>query len=171
MRNVCGDYKGCRVSRKSTSRAGSLSDSAALKLHLAPSDGIPSHSLLSSKNHTNPSAMPRENRKRGKKHKKKPEEQYGTQQDQSEPLPEPQAGPSWIVPASNSSITAPTQEAPFGYVDAEIKAYFRTVDTQIRDWQEEGVQRADAGEEGQDPNEGKANSFLVPVHCPNSVTL
>jgi nucleolar protein 9 len=46
-----------------------------------------------------------------------------------------------------------TDEAPFGYVDANIKAYFRTVDVQIRNWQErdgDANERAD----GVDPNEG-----------------
>ena len=42
--------------------------------------------------------------------------------------------------------------APYGYVDADIKAYFRTVDVQIRDWQEN--RDDDAGEAGDtDPND------------------
>ena len=83
--------------------------------------------------------MPRENRKRGKKHKKKAEEEpvqesqhdsYAPQiQDQEE-----EAGPSWIVRSRDDSAVDPN--APFGYVDAEVKAYFRTVDVQIREWQE-----------------------------------
>ena len=95
--------------------------------------------------------MPREHRKRGKKHKKNAEDQDGTQPNEAQSFSDPQAGPSWIVPASTT--TRNNQEAPFGYIDAEVKAYFRTVDTQIRDWQEEGFQRTDTGED-EDPNEG-----------------
>lgn len=97
--------------------------------------------------------MPRENRKRGKKHKKKTEEVAGVSQEPA-PYVEDQdtaeAGPSWIVSGRDS--TTVDQNAPFGYVDSEIKAYFRTVDVQIREWQEtkpEVVEDADV-----DPNEG-----------------
>ena len=100
--------------------------------------------------------MPRENRKRGKKHKKKAEGETGTEPNPEHPPSEPQAGPSWIIPPSNAGTT--NQEAPFGYVDAEVKAYFRTVDTQIREWQEEGFQRAEVAADV-DPNEGIPNWF------------
>ncbi|GBE79200.1 Nucleolar protein [Sparassis crispa] len=105
--------------------------------------------------------MPRENRKRGKKHKKKndAEEAYGQQLEPVEELPpEPRAGPSWIVPATNATEFNP--EAPFGYVDAEVKAYFRTVDLQIREWQEEGVVVAEGGEDV-DPNEDRHLFFMA----------
>jgi nucleolar protein 9 len=50
-------------------------------------------------------------------------------------------------------LEEPHPEAPFGYVDPDIKAYFRTVDDQIRTWQQERPY-----EENQDadldPNEG-----------------
>lgn len=103
--------------------------------------------------------MPRENRKRGKKHKKRTDEEVNPEHhdaqlpDQhTEDYEEPQAGPSWIVPASSKVEVNP--EAPFGYVDAEVKAYFRTVDLQIRDWQEQGTAAEDADEDI-DPNEGE----------------
>ncbi|EPT01842.1 hypothetical protein FOMPIDRAFT_1161063 [Fomitopsis schrenkii] len=100
--------------------------------------------------------MPRENRKRGKKHKKATEEDHFRR----EPLPprqeEEQADPSWIVHKQAEEVN---KEAPFGYVDAEVKAYFRTVDLQIREWQEQG--RPDAGgDEENDPNEDR-RLFLV----------
>ena len=91
--------------------------------------------------------MPRENRKRGKRHSKKRPEDV----DQQEPH-EPEAGPSWIVPTPDAAVSEANHEAPFGYVDAEVKAYFRTVDLQISDWQEEG--HGAVGEGDVDPNEG-----------------
>lgn len=100
--------------------------------------------------------MPRENRKRGKKHKKKAEEEaeppvesYAPQsQDQ-----EDETGPSWIVRARDDS--AVDLNAPFGYVDAKVKAYFRTVDVQIREWQESRPEVE--ADEDVDPNEGARN--------------
>jgi hypothetical protein len=38
----------------------------------------------------------------------------------------PSSGSSWIVPRVHPKQLIP--EAPFGYVDLELKAYFRTVD-------------------------------------------
>jgi len=110
--------------------------------------------------------MPRENRKRGKKHKK-------TVQNEPEPEADPEVyeesvnyegeqqtrgfegghRPSWIVPDRNPQVNL---EAPFGYVDADVKAYFRTVELQIRDWQENpaGAGYSGNNEDEQDPNEG-----------------
>ena len=95
--------------------------------------------------------MPRENRKRGKKHKKQVEEVVNDAQDIAQGLEETkEAGPSWIVPAREDPGADPN--APFGYVDAEVKAYFRTVDVQIREWQET---RPEVEEDADvDPNEG-----------------
>jgi len=100
--------------------------------------------------------MPRENRKRGKKNKKKTEDF-----DKPESLPEPEVqsevGPSWIIP-STAKEDDTNAEAPFGYVDTDVKAYFRTVDTQIRDWQDgEGEALVD---ENSDPNAGTAITLL-----------
>ena len=101
-----------------------------------------------------PNNMPRENRKRGKKHKKHaeepPQEYVQYEQPAAAEPEEEQAGPSWIVPAPASASF--NEEAPFGYVDSEVKAYFRTVDVQIREWQDEPHQLVET-EEG-DPNEG-----------------
>jgi len=98
--------------------------------------------------------MPKEHRKRGKKHKKsEKQDEYAQYENQA---PENQAvelqndgAPSWIRPAQETSEFNP--EAPFGYVDADVKAYFRTVDTQMRDWQES----RDAEEENEDANPGE----------------
>ncbi|KAI0052589.1 ARM repeat-containing protein [Auriscalpium vulgare] len=103
--------------------------------------------------------MPKENRKRGKKHKKSAQAQRA---DEPEALPleegpkeieDQQSGPSWIVPAQAGADEA-DRDAPFGYVDADIKSYFRNVDTQLKDWQENA---ADDGEHGGDvdPNENR----------------
>jgi nucleolar protein 9 len=93
--------------------------------------------------------MPRENRKRGKKHKKVLE----TNQDDVTALSQEEetqtAGPSWIVPNPNS-LEEGNVEAPFGLVDSDVKAYFRTVDVQIREWQENAKEENDEV----DPNEG-----------------
>lgn len=95
--------------------------------------------------------MPRENRKRGKKHKKPKEDEEHHAQTRPQPEEQEEAGPSWIVHRQAEEVNP---EAPFGYVDAEVKAYFRTADLQIREWQEPG--RPDVGEdEESDPNEGK----------------
>ena len=78
--------------------------------------------------------MPRENRKRGKKLVETVDEQ-----------------PSWII-SGPKEVEEIDPGAPYGYVDADIKAYFRTVDVQIRDWQEN--RDDDAGEAGDtDPND------------------
>ncbi|KAJ3011851.1 hypothetical protein NUW54_g2047 [Trametes sanguinea] len=104
--------------------------------------------------------MPRENRKRGKKHKKKAEEVAEVHQDEAQYPKEQEvneAGPSWIVPARDTS--AIDQNAPFGYVDAEVKAYFRTVDVQIREWQET---RPEVEEDADvDPNEDRRLFFVA----------
>lgn len=107
--------------------------------------------------------MPREIRKRGKKKSKaqEPEEHAVPQklaaaEPQSVPVNEGD-GPSWMRNAPSSSFAGPSNpnadiEAPFGYVDADVKAYFRTVDLKLREWQ------AGAGEEdlpeGVDANSG-----------------
>jgi nucleolar protein 9 len=117
--------------------------------------------------------MPRENRKRGKKHKK-------PVQNEPEPEAEPEVHqgdvdyhggqqtegfeggdrPSWVVRDREPQVNS---EAPFGYVDADVKAYFRTVELQIRDWQENPAHTSagngDDDEDEQDPNEGD----LVPA--------
>jgi len=43
--------------------------------------------------------------------------------------------------------------APFGFLDVEVKAYSRTVDLQVRDWQRNS--EGDIEEEGVDPNESE----------------
>ncbi|KAF9563347.1 ARM repeat-containing protein [Agrocybe pediades] len=102
--------------------------------------------------------MPRENRKRGKKHKKQPEEQEQTYHVQPPQAiePEPTEKPSWIV--SNPAAEF-NPEAPFGYVDNDVKAYFRTVDVQIRQWQDN--QEDVVEEEDVDPNEQKRMFFMA----------
>lgn len=91
--------------------------------------------------------MPRENRKRGKKNKKTSE--VIPQEPEKPAQPEPTDGPSWIVSAP---VEETNPEAPFGYVDADVKAYFRTVDIQIRDWQDVEPEIGDLSET--DPNAG-----------------
>ncbi|KAF9026524.1 ARM repeat-containing protein, partial [Hymenopellis radicata] len=80
--------------------------------------------------------MPRENRKRGKKHKKPAAEPDVAEEEVSIEQPEEaEAGPSWIVQKPEHTVETDA-EAPFGYLDADVKAYFRTVDVQMRQWQD-----------------------------------
>ncbi|EMD40990.1 hypothetical protein CERSUDRAFT_149573 [Gelatoporia subvermispora B] len=109
--------------------------------------------------------MPRENRKRGKKHKKNGNEgNFGNEAynvpEEPTVAPEQEAGPSWIVSAPKSS--AVDQEAPFGYADSELKAYFRTVDVQIREWQD-AHEEVNEGDEDIDPNESESRPSLEPL--------
>ena len=106
--------------------------------------------------------MPRENRKRGKKNKKKAEEVAEVPEEHPARYEEEaEAGPSWIVPARDNSTI--DQNAPFGFVDAEVKAYFRTVDVQIREWQE--TKPEVEADEDVDPNEGAPHlSHLCSLH-------
>ena len=106
--------------------------------------------------------MPRENRKRGKKQKKKSsevaenEESYGNTNRDSQLATASQDGPSWIRPVESDAHP----EAPYGYVDNDVKAYFRTVDVQIRDWQENKRDEDQADVDGdKDPNNGEYSHF------------
>jgi len=108
--------------------------------------------------------MPRENRKRGKKHKKGEVAEVDVPATVRQPEEqEPHAtGPSWIISAKNEDLINP--EAPFGYVDADLKAYFRTVDQQLKEWQ------ANDGHEVEDdqdvnPNESECNSVPRVFEC------
>ncbi|KAF9448476.1 hypothetical protein P691DRAFT_800795 [Macrolepiota fuliginosa MF-IS2] len=118
--------------------------------------------------------MPRGLRKRGRRHKKEvddySQEQGGAYDDDGteanncehqDQISRPE--PSWIVPAaSRSNDDTLNPEAPFGFADAEVKAYFRTVDVQIRDWQKN--QAGVEGEDGNvdvDPNEERRLFFLA----------
>lgn len=89
--------------------------------------------------------MPREIRKRGKKNSKAqdPEEPSYPLPAAAAAVPEPHPqavenegdGPSWMRDAPGPSNPNADIEAPFGYVDADVKAYFRTVDLKLREWQ------------------------------------
>ncbi|KAJ7725102.1 armadillo-type protein [Mycena metata] len=102
--------------------------------------------------------MPKELRKRGKKKKPEPEWQPPVQEPVHEPPPK--ETPSWIVSAPKPEDQEDVNpEAPFGYVEVDVKAYFRTVDIQIRDWQNT---TADAtGDEDSDPNEERRMFFVA----------
>ncbi|KAF9468782.1 armadillo-type protein [Collybia nuda] len=104
--------------------------------------------------------MPLENRKRGKKHKKQPQEEENFPEVQR-PIPVSEheliGEPSWIRPTAEH-IPETNPEAPFGYVDVDVKAYFRTVDIQIRDWQ--GTHKA-GEDDDTDPNEQRHLFFVA----------
>ncbi|KAJ7162618.1 armadillo-type protein [Mycena crocata] len=109
--------------------------------------------------------MPKEHRKRGKKKKTEPEWQPPVQKNhvpESERVPqfEESVAPSWIVPGTTHLEDDVNPEAPFGYVDVDVKAYFRTVDVQIRDWQDTAAELA-ANDEESDPNEERRMFFVA----------
>ena len=108
------------------------------------------------------STMPKELRKRGRRHKKSSTEYQTHTQEQEVPDEGPSSGPSWIVPQADPSSTQFNPEAPFGYVDPEFKAYFKTVDDQLKEWQQD--RNFAEGEEDVDPNESTA-SFLARSLC------
>ncbi|KAI0035625.1 ARM repeat-containing protein [Vararia minispora EC-137] len=105
--------------------------------------------------------MPQAFRQRGKKKKAPlveelpqhvPEEERWAEED-------PDAGPSWIVSPPKEAVNS---EAPFGYVDADVKAYFRTVDTQFREWLENDSERET--EEDVDPHEDRRMFLIAALH-------
>ncbi|KAH9991655.1 ARM repeat-containing protein [Russula compacta] len=104
--------------------------------------------------------MPKEVRKRGKRHRKSANEYQPPAQEQQSPGEGPSSRPSWIIPRVDSNQLNP--EAPFGYVDPEMKAYFRTVDDQLKEWQQnwDDVQR----EEDIDPNENRRMFLMAALH-------
>jgi nucleolar protein 9 len=100
--------------------------------------------------------MPRENRKRGKKHKKAEDEVHSApvKEQREEEAPAPEPGPSWIKRRVDTE-EQPQQnlDTPFGELEQDLKAYFRTVDVQMKQWLEEGYETLEADED-RDPNEG-----------------
>ncbi|KIJ32368.1 hypothetical protein M422DRAFT_265865 [Sphaerobolus stellatus SS14] len=84
--------------------------------------------------------MPRENRKRGKKNKKQEKEEVTTYAVE-EPQYEEQVPYNQWEQQNEDELEAQAQveEAPFGIVDPDVKAYFRTVNDQLKEWQDEGV--------------------------------
>lgn len=92
--------------------------------------------------------MPREHRKRGKRkrndivHENNQEEALDEQEKTKDDLP------SWIEAATPED--SPNIDAPFGFCDPDVKAYFRTVDKQLKEWQELGMENKN--EEIDDPN-------------------
>jgi nucleolar protein 9 len=97
--------------------------------------------------------MPREQRKRGKKHRKEVEEPsiHHVEPVYEEDEEAPEAGPSWIT--KSNEHTQSDVDAPFGELDQDLKTYFRTVDTQMKQWIQEHLEPAE-GDEEKDPNEG-----------------
>ncbi|KAJ6627419.1 armadillo-type protein [Mycena sp. CBHHK59/15] len=110
--------------------------------------------------------MPKEHRKRGKKKKPEPEWQPPVQEartrepDQDVIAPEESASPSWIIAGPKHAEDEVNPEAPFGYVDVNVKAYFRIVDVQIRDWQDTAIE-SEGGNEDIDPNEERRMFFVA----------
>ena len=100
--------------------------------------------------------MPRENRKRGRKHKRpKAEEGYDNEQQDSYIEAQSQgAGPSWIVDKKTIDADKLDSDAPFGFVEPDLKAYFRTVDDKLREWQDNMIKDELEADNEVDHNEG-----------------
>lgn len=71
--------------------------------------------------------MPRENRKRGRKHKKQKEDEVIKPVS---PPDAPEPGPSWIQ--TQDEYQGP--DIPYGFVDQELKLYLRNMDVKIVEW-------------------------------------
>lgn len=117
--------------------------------------------------------MPREHRKRGqrKKRRKEEEDSKEIQQIQETPNATTDVGwtthtqPSWIEDAPEAPVTSENNvEAPWGYVDPDVKAYFRTVEEQMLEWQSTGKPQPDEAQADKDPNEGKVRLVLLGGH-------
>jgi nucleolar protein 9 len=108
--------------------------------------------------------MPKELRKRGKRRKTSRTEDQTPAQGREVLDEGSSTGPSWIVPRADSKQLNP--EAPFGYVDPELKAYFRTVDDQLKEWQQNRDHAE--GEEDVDPNESASMFCLLAVFLVSS---
>ncbi|KAI9449746.1 hypothetical protein F5148DRAFT_627584 [Russula earlei] len=95
--------------------------------------------------------MPKEIRKRGRRHKKRATPVLGQGLQDKAPFTKP----SWILSSTDSNSKAHNPEAPFGYVDPELKAYFRTVDDQLKEWQQ------NLGEPGAEEDVDSAPGFSL----------
>lgn len=110
--------------------------------------------------------MPREHRKRGqrKKTRKEGEESQEIQATSNAQTDRPSAThtqPSWIEDAPEAPVVSETDfDAPWGYVDPDVKAYFRTVEEQMLEWQSTGQLQRDGPQMGNDLNEGKMRLVL-----------
>ncbi|KIM29464.1 hypothetical protein M408DRAFT_328726 [Serendipita vermifera MAFF 305830] len=91
--------------------------------------------------------MPREHRKRGKRKKTAEDTDVDPVTSKIDKVEEEQ--PSWIEIAASTDATY-NPEAPFGFCDPDVKAYFRTVDKQLLEWQEAGIENN--AEVVEDPN-------------------
>jgi len=101
--------------------------------------------------------MPREHRKRGKRKKNETEAEVEPIITQDTATKETKTGqPSWIE-AAIPTETIFNPEAPFGFCEPDVKAYFRTVDKQLLEWQELGIEND--GQAVEDPNLGISKSL------------
>jgi nucleolar protein 9 len=110
-----------------------------VRLHCSPTNSILNQLITT---------MPKELvRKRGRRAKKGDKEEYPLPAAAPEPVidlvPEFEAGPS-SQPYQGDGAPSRFPDgkdpaAPFGYVDPDIKAYFKSVDEKLREWEEIGL--------------------------------
>jgi len=115
--------------------------------------------------------MPREHRKRGQRKKKQKDgeelqEIQETPNARTEVQSTAQTQPSWIEDAQEASVVPENNfEAPWGYVNPDVKAYFRTVEEQMLEWLSTGKLQRDEAQMDKDPNEGKIRLVLLGGHA------
>jgi len=115
--------------------------------------------------------MPREHRKRGQRKKKReegeePKEIQDTPDARTDVQLTTQAQPLWIEDAPEAPVAPENNfEAPWGYVDPDVKAYFRTVEEQMLEWQSTGKLQGDEAPMDKDPNEGRMHLVLFRRSC------
>jgi nucleolar protein 9 len=98
--------------------------------------------------------MPREHRKRGKRKKNENDIATDAVVTSNAKREEIENGnPAWIETAPPVEA-AFNPEAPFGFCDPDVKAYFRTVDKQLVEWQELGIETET--DRVEDPNQGES---------------
>lgn len=102
--------------------------------------------------------MPREQRKRGKKHKGK-----DVSADTIEKYDQNDYAPREQLTTYDEQDDNFNTDAPFGIVDPDVKGYFRTVNDQLKEWQDEGID-TDIDVD-LDPNERKHSLLLTHFPC------
>lgn len=115
--------------------------------------------------------MPREHRKRGQRKKKRIEGEE-IQEIQEIPIARTevqsttQTQPSWIEDALVAPVAPENNfEAPWGYVDPDVKAYFCTVEEQMLEWQQSARKpQRDETQVEKDPNEGTVSLIFLKSH-------
>ncbi|GJJ07712.1 hypothetical protein Clacol_001917 [Clathrus columnatus] len=102
--------------------------------------------------------MPREQRKRGKKHKAKNDALAGQVEENYQEDDYAVQEPS-VIHYDQHDEDNSDPAAPFGHLDPDVKGYFRTVNDQLKQWQDEGIDTE--VDTDMDPNEQRRIFFAA----------